>query len=77
MKTEKEIEDSNKEFVAGLEYSRRKLIHYNHWLLSDRPFGSLYPGFIEDLEPGSIYECEPEKPYTGRTRPSKKERKRK
>lgn len=68
MTTEKEIEESNKEVTDYIAYCRRKLIHYNDWLLSDRPYGSLYPGFIEDIEPGTIYDVPKELPYQGRVR---------
>lgn len=62
----------------ALEYSERKLAHYNKWLLDNkRPIGTPYPGFPEDIERAraTVKEkkaAEPvgEKPVKGK-RPSK------
>lgn len=31
------------------EFCTRKLAHYNAWLMSDKPVGTIYPGFPEEF----------------------------
>lgn len=77
MKSDKEIEESNRIHQEELRYLRAKLMHYNEWLLSDRQSGTLYPGFIEDIEEGSRYEIPDEVPHIGRPRKTIKKGKKK
>lgn len=58
--TDDDIEASNKAFRAAIAQSRRRLAHYNKWLMDDsRPLGSsTYPGFPEDLDPSIIVDVE-------------------